>query len=252
LLSKSTNEFRFTLTGSRHLVIVVEGCANHVQGCLAAHAIPRAGDWRVSFRCSSVGELSKPLLPSSDTKIMTHTNLRLTVYLIAATLFAGGPLIAADGQTSGKNIFKSPDIPAHPASYSEPLRPQYHFTPEKNWMNDPDGLVFYAGEYHLFYQYNPLGNIWDHMSWGHAVSTDLIHWKHLPVALREADGLMIFTGSAVVDWNKTSGFGLDGNPPWLPFTRLIVGRTTCSLSASPTATTEVSRGQSTLAIPSLI
>lgn len=80
-------------------------------------------------------------------------------------------------------------------------------------MNDPDGLVYYTGEYHLFYQYNPFGNIWDHMSWGHAVSTDMIHWKQLPVALPEADGVMVFTGSAVVDWNNTSGFGLDGKPP---------------------------------------
>jgi len=142
-----------------------------------------------------------------------RTNFRLTVYLALEIFFAGCLLTEVDGQTSDKSILASPDVPAHPACYSEALRPQYHFTPEKNWMNDPDGLVGYAGEYHLFYQYNPLGNIWDHMSWGHAVSKDLIHWQHLPVALPEADGVMIFTGSAVVDWNNTSGFGMDGNPP---------------------------------------
>ena len=97
--------------------------------------------------------------------------------------------------------------------YSEPFRPQYHFTPERNWMNDPNGLVFYEGEYHLFYQYNPFGNTWGHMSWGHAVSPDLVHWKHLPLALPEGDGVMIFSGSAVIDWNNTSGFGKDGKPP---------------------------------------
>ena len=100
-----------------------------------------------------------------------------------------------------------------PANYSEPFRPQFHFTPEKNWMNDPNGLVYYEGEYHLFYQYNPFGNTWGHMSWGHAISPDMVHWKHLPLALPEADGVMIFSGSAVVDWKNTSGFGQDGQPP---------------------------------------
>jgi fructan beta-fructosidase len=95
----------------------------------------------------------------------------------------------------------------------EPFRPMYHFTPERNWINDPNGLVFFQGEYHLFFQYNPFGDKWGHMSWGHAVSGDLVHWEQLPVALTEADGLMIFSGSAVVDWNNTSGFGQHGQPP---------------------------------------
>jgi fructan beta-fructosidase len=97
--------------------------------------------------------------------------------------------------------------------YREPWRPQFHFTPATNWMNDPNGLVYYDGEYHLFYQYNPQGDKWGHMSWGHAVSRDLLHWEHLPVALREENGIMIFSGSAVVDWKNTSGFGKDGKPP---------------------------------------
>lgn len=95
----------------------------------------------------------------------------------------------------------------------EQYRPIIHFTPEENWMNDPNGMFYYEGEYHLFYQYNPFGNTWGHMSWGHAVSKDLIHWEHLPVALPEEDGVMIFSGSAVVDWKNTSGFGTANNPP---------------------------------------
>ncbi len=91
-------------------------------------------------------------------------------------------------------------------TYSEPWRPQFHFTPPKNFMNDPNGLVYYKGEYHLFYQYNPQGTEWGHMSWGHAVSTDMLHWKNLPVAIPEAAGqYMIYSGSAVVDWHNASG-----------------------------------------------
>ena len=97
-------------------------------------------------------------------------------------------------------------------SYDEPYRPQFHFTPAKNWMNDPNGLVYYKGEYHLFYQYNPFGNSWGHMSWGHAVSRDLVHWQHLPVALAEENGVMIFSGSAVVDWQNSSGLCRNPDP----------------------------------------
>lgn len=102
-------------------------------------------------------------------------------------------------------VFAESQAPAS-ALYDEPFRPQFHFSPPKNFHNDPNGLVFFEGEYHLFYQYNPLGERWGHMSWGHAVSRDLVHWENLPVALREEDGLMIFSGSAVIDVNDTAGF----------------------------------------------
>jgi fructan beta-fructosidase len=88
----------------------------------------------------------------------------------------------------------------------EKFRPRFHFTPEKNWINDPNGLIYFAGEYHMFYQYNPYGNTWGHMSWGHAVSKDLIRWNELPVALEEENGVMIFSGSAVMDPLNTTGF----------------------------------------------
>jgi fructan beta-fructosidase len=96
-------------------------------------------------------------------------------------------------------------VPGATPEYQEPLRPRFHFTPARNFMNDPNGLVFYKGEFHLFYQHNPFGATWGHMSWGHAVSRDLLHWEHLPVALREEGGVMIFSGSAAVDWNNSSG-----------------------------------------------
>jgi len=91
--------------------------------------------------------------------------------------------------------------------YSEPYRPQFHFSPKTGWMNDPNGLVYYDGEYHLFYQFTP-GSIEapGPKHWGHTVSTDLIHWEHLPVALSPDSSGEIYSGSVVVDWQNTSGF----------------------------------------------
>jgi len=103
--------------------------------------------------------------------------------------------------------------------YTEGFRPQYHFSPPKNFMNDPNGMVYYKGEYHLFYQHNPYGDAWGHMSWGHAVSTDLIHWQHLPIALLEENEIMVFSGSAVVDWQNSSG--LCKNPDFLDKSCLV-------------------------------
>ena len=100
-----------------------------------------------------------------------------------------------------------------PAAGAEPFRPLYHFTLAKNWMNDPNGIMWHDGEWPLFYQYNPFGDKWGHMSWGHAVSRDLLQWEHLPIALPEENGLMIFSGSAVMDPKNTSGFGQDGQVP---------------------------------------
>jgi len=101
-------------------------------------------------------------------------------------------------------------IAENPASkYDEPFRPQFHYTPPQNWTNDPNGPVYVNGEYHLFYQFNPFANEWGHMTWGHAVARDMVHWKTLKPAIPEENGIMIFSGSTVVDRNNTSGLCKD-------------------------------------------
>lgn len=92
-------------------------------------------------------------------------------------------------------------------SYTELHRNQFHFSPPKAWMNDPNGMVYFDGEYHLFYQYYPDSNVWGPMHWGHAISADLIHWEHLPIALYPDSLGYIFSGSAVIDKDNTAGFG---------------------------------------------
>jgi len=120
------------------------------------------------------------------------------------------PLFFGCSSNSGKKEHKTADSDR---IYSEKYRPQFHFSPPSGWMNDPNGMVFYAGEYHLFYQYYPDSTVWGPMHWGHAISKDMVNWENLPIALYPDSLGLIFSGSAVVDWKNTTGFGTEENPP---------------------------------------
>lgn len=116
-----------------------------------------------------------------------------------------------------------------PAAISDPFRPVFHYTAERNWLNDPNGLVYLNGTYHLFYQHNPFGPDWGNMSWGHATSRDLLNWEEQPVAIPCDEQEAIFSGSAVFDEHNTSGFGTAATPP------LVAIYTSAYSDASPLA-----------------
>ena len=125
---------------------------------------------------------------------------RLALFIVISCLFACQ-------QAPEKKLITSSEY------YQEQHRPQFHFSPDSMWMNDPNGMVYLDGEYHLFYQYYPDSTVWGPMHWGHAISTDLVHWEHLPIALYPDSIGLIFSGSVVYDKMNTSGLGSSTNPP---------------------------------------
>jgi len=132
-------------------------------------------------------------------------SMELILDSLSSTSHAFAPIIQSDQDSNANQL------------YAEEYRGQFHFSPKRGWNNDPNGLAYYNGEYHLFFQHNPYGVDWGNMHWGHAVSTDLVHWKEIGEALYpDKDGTM-FSGGGVVDVNNTSGFGKEKNFPLVLF-----------------------------------
>jgi len=121
--------------------------------------------------------------------------------------------ITYEGTGNGlSNIYQDDKIAGQDRMYKEKNRPQFHFTTRRGWINDPNGLIYHNGEYHLFYQHNPYEKEWGNMHWGHAVSKDLVHWQELPVALFPDEIGTMFSGSAVIDHANTAGYNQGDTP----------------------------------------
>ena len=162
---------------------------------------------------------------------LTYSEIRLAgektdywVYTDVSTYKGKKLSLVFDAPATGIDmIYQSDQIAGADSLYREALRPQFHFSPRVGWNNDPNGLVWFEGEYHLFFQHNPYGTQWGNMHWGHAVSKDLVHWEELNDALHPDQLGTMFSGSAVIDKENTSGWGenvmvaiytADSQDPW--------------------------------------
>ena len=160
-----------------------------------------------------------------DNKIVREFNINLALHepdfwvYLEIDNFKGkeGVLHISELDTKNKEgidaIYQDNTFPGEDKLYKEKDRPQFHFSSKRGWINDPNGMMYYAVEYHLFYQHNPFGWAWGNMTWGHAISKDLVHWEELGDALHP-DGLgVMYSGSGVVDWKNTTGFQIGDEPP---------------------------------------
>ena len=160
-----------------------------------------------------------------DDKIVREFNINLAldepdfwVYL-EIDKFKGNEGVVQISELDSKNkegidgIYQDDTFPGEDEIYKEEHRPQFHFSSKRGWLNDPNGMIYYAGEYHLFYQHNPYGWPWGNMTWGHAISKDLVHWEELGDALHPDELGTIYSGSGVVDWKNTTGFQTGDEPP---------------------------------------
>lgn len=175
------------------------------------------------FPISETSPLTHVAIFEGDREL-TYFNIKLAAdsadYLMPFDIseWAGKTLtLKGNDDLSKFGIILSDSIPGASKLYKERYRPRYHFTTKRGWINDPNGLVYHDGEYHLFYQYNPVGVEWGNMNWGHAVSKDLIHWEELPIALRMGPDGEIYSGSAVMDYDNISGLGKEDKPAMLAF-----------------------------------
>lgn len=124
--------------------------------------------------------------------------------------------ISYDGSREAlAKVYQADTIVGESSMYREAYRPQYHFTARRGWINDPNGMIYHDGKYHLFFQHNPFEREWENMHWGHAVSTDMLHWQELPLALHPDTIGTIFSGTAVVDHDNTAGFTSKKDKPAL-------------------------------------
>lgn len=160
----------------------------------------------MTFRAKGVDELSVVVRLSASPEYWVFKDL---------SAYRGKTLtISYDGPEEVlSKIYQADSIQDADMLYRERNRPQFHFSTRRGWINDPNGLIWHNGLYHLYYQHNPFEREWENMTWGHASSPDLLHWtEHDPVLHPDSLGTM-FSGSAVLDKANTSGFGSKKNPP---------------------------------------
>lgn len=174
--------------GFRVEVVDTTGAGDAFLGCLL-------------FKILEVGIPLKELTSSQITNMLAFAN-------------AGGALVTTRKGALGamptiEDIHQM--LESTPQHKEGRFRPGYHFSPPSHWLNDPNGLVYYEGSYHLFYQHHPYGNQWGPMHWGHAISKDLVHWEHMPIALFPDEHGAIFSGCCVVDWKNSSGLFEDSH-----------------------------------------